>query len=391
MKGLLKTAQAMGETLVADRRYLHGIPEVGHELPQTTAYVKKRLAEMGYDPKDVGNSGIVALVGGKKGGDRVMLLRADMDALPLKEESGLPFASVNGNCHACGHDIHTAMLLGAAQLLKDMEDDLPGTVKLMFQPAEETFTGARSMLEAGVLENPKVGAAFGIHTGPHLPLGTFGSNPACSHASTDLFDITIQGKGAHGAMPHNGVDPINVAAHIHIALQELLAREVNAQDTLVVSVGQLIAGQAANIIPDTAMMKGTIRAYTPAVRNLAVRRVQEIAEYTSKAFNATARVDISGGIPPLSQNAAMVALLLDLLQSSGLENPGFVEHKTMGSEDFSFIASAVPAAFLCLGCAPTDESKRFALHNPRIVFNEDCLPIGAAIHTAMAKYWLAGK
>lgn len=391
MKNILKLAQAMMDTLVADRRHLHGIPEIGHNLPQTTAYVKRRLTEMGYEPKDLGDSGIVALVGGKKDGDKVMLLRADMDALPLKEESDLPFAATNGNCHACGHDIHTAMLLGAAKLLKDMENELEGSVKLMFQPAEETLTGAKNMVAAGVLENPKVNAAFGIHTGPHIPLGTFGSNTSYSHASSDSFDINIQGKGAHGAMPHNGVDPINVAVHIHLSLQEILAREVNAQDTLVVSVGQLVAGQAMNIIPDTAVMKGIIRAYSASTRDLAVRRVQEIAEYTGKAFNATAKAEIGNSIPSLRQDAGMVELMLSLLQSTGLENSKFIEHKTMGSEDFAFISSAVPAALLSLGCAAKDESKRFTLHNPRIIFDEDCMPIGAAIHTAMAKYWLAGK
>lgn len=391
MKDILHRAQAMMDTLIADRRHLHGIPEIGHDLPQTTAYVKQRLTEMGYEPKDLGDSGIITLVGGKQGADKTMLLRADMDALPIEEESGLPYAATNGNCHACGHDIHTAMLLGAAKLLKDMEDELEGMVKILFQPAEETFTGAKNMVDAGVLENPKVNAAFGIHTGAHIPLGTFGSNSSYSHASSDSFVINIQGKGAHGAMPHNGVDPINVAAHIHLSLQEILAREVNAQDTLVISVGQLVAGQAMNIIPDTAMMRGTIRAYSAAVRDLAVRRMREIAEHTSKAFNATAKVDIVNSIPSLCQNADMVELMLDLLRSSGLENMQFVEHKTMGSEDFAFYSNTVPSAFLCLGCAAKDEKNRVALHNPRILFDEDSLPIGAAIHAAMAKYWLAGK
>lgn len=388
MKELLQRAQAMQATLVADRRHLHGIPEIGHDLPQTRAYVKKRLAELGLESQDLGNGGIVALLGRQKEGDKVFLLRADMDALPLAEESGLPFAATNGNCHACGHDIHTAMLLGGAALLKQMEGELQGTVKLMFQPAEETLTGAKNMVEAGVLENPTVHAAFGIHTGPHIPVGTFGSNTSYSHASSDTFEISIQGKGAHGAMPHNGIDPINVACHIHTGLQTILAREANAQDTLVVTVGKLHAGQAMNIIPDTAAMLGTIRAYSSGARDLAVRRLKEISEHTARAFGATATAEILGSVPSLQQNAGIVELMLGLLRDSGIENPGFVEHKTMGSEDFSFISNEVPSAFLSLGCAAEDESKRVAIHNPRIVFNEDCMPIGAAIHAAMAKNWL---
>lgn len=389
MKEILQRAQANKDTLVADRRALHVIPEIGHDLPQTRAYVKKRLTEMGYEPKDIGNGGITALVGRQKEGDKVILLRADMDALPLAEESGLPFAATNGNCHACGHDIHTTMLLGAAALLKEMEGELQGTVKLMFQPAEEVLTGAKDLVDAGALENPKVHAAFGIHTGPHIPLGTFGSNTSYSHASSDTFEINIQGKGAHGAMPHNGVDPINVACHIHTGLQTILAREANAQDTLVVTVGKLHAGQAMNIIPDTATMLGTIRAYSVAARDLAVRRLKEIAENTAKAFGATATAEILGSIPSLQQNAEMVELMRDLLKNSGVEDPKFVEHKTMGSEDFAFFSNEVPSAFLSLGCANKDETKRFAFHNPHIIFDEDCLPIGAAIHTAMAKTWLA--
>lgn len=389
MKEFLQRANIMKDSLVKDRRYLHGIPEIGHDLPQTTAYVKQRLTEMGYKPQDLGHGGIVALAGRKKAGDKVILLRADMDALPMMEESGLPFASTSGRCHACGHDIHTTMLLGAAAMLKDVEDQLEGTVKLMFQPAEETLTGAKDLLDAGVLDNPKVDAAFGMHVAAEQPVGVFGYNTTYQYASSDAFQITIQGKGAHGAMPHNGVDPINVAAHIHIALQEIIAREVNAYDTLVITVGQLLAGQAMNIIPDTATMKGSIRAYSATTRDMAVRRLQEISEYTARAFNATATAEILTSIPSMLCNTDMVALMLEQLRSADIEGATFNERKSMGSEDFAFVTDKVPSAFLSLGGALKDESKRFAFHNPHIVFDEDCMPIGAAIHAAIAKNWLS--
>lgn len=389
MKSFLHSAQNIKNVLVKDRRHLHGIPEIGHDLPETTSYVKQRLLEIGYEPLELGHSGIVALAGRKKAGDKVILLRADMDALPLIEESGLPFASTNGHCHACGHDIHTAMLLGAAALLKEVDDQLEGTVKFMFQPAEEPITGAKDMLDAGVLENPKVDVAFGIHVNVEQPVGVFGYNNTYQCASSDSFQITIQGKGTHGAMPYRGVDPINVAAHIHIALQEIIAREVNAYDPLVITVGQLIAGQAMNIIPDTATMKGSIRAYSVATRDMAVRRLQEISECTARAFNATAITEILGSVPSMRCDADMVALMLEQLKSAAIEGAVFNEVKTMGSEDFAFVSNRVPSAFLSLGCAFNTGRQKFALHNPHILFDEDCMPIGAAIHAAIAKNWLS--
>lgn len=391
MREIFKQAGAIMPTLVEDRRKLHAMPEIGHNLPQTTAYIKERLAGMGYEPLDFGDGGVVALAGNGKRSRKVILLRADMDALPLAEASDLPFASANGNCHACGHDIHAAMLLGAASLLKKMEHELSGTVKLLFQPAEETLSGARSMIDSGVLENPKVGAAFAMHVAAELPVGVFGYNTACAYASIDSFQIDIQGKGTHGAQPQNGIDPLNVAAHIHIALQEIPAREVSAHDTMVITVGQMIGGQAMNIIPESARMTGSIRAYSTAVRDLAVRRVQEISENIARAFNATAKVTFLASVPSLFPDKDMVDFMLERLKSMEAANAAFVERKTMGSEDFAFISGMVPSAFLFLGAALADEGKRYSFHNPKIVFDENCMPFGVAAHVGMAVNWLAKK
>lgn len=388
MKAFLKRARALQDTLIADRRHLHAIPEIGHDLPQTVSYVKKRLAEIGYQPQEIGNSGLVVTAGGKNSG-KTFLLRADMDALPLREESGLPFAATNGNCHACGHDLNTTSLLGAAILLKQMEQEIQGTVKLLFQPAEETFSGAKSMIDAGIMTAPPVSAAFGIHVASEYPLGGFGYSMAEQFASCDTFQIDIQGKGCHGANPHLGVDPVNVAVHIHLSAQEILSREVSAQETLVLTFGQLAGGQATNIIPDTAQMKGTIRAYSPAVRTMAVQRLEEISAGVAATFRATAKVTWLASVPSLIADKSTVEFALDVLRSAEIEKTVFNVRKSMGSEDFACISSLVPSAFIFVGAKNPDASECVNLHNPRVVFDENCLPIGAAVYATIATRWLA--
>ena len=225
---IMKAAKQYEEQMIADRRKLHSCPGIGFDLDDTVAYVKAELTAMGYEPQDCGKAGVVALAGGKKPG-KVFLLRADMDALPMAEESGEEFASDNGYMHACGHDLHTTMLLGAARILKEYEEEIEGTVKLMFQPAEEIFEGADDMIQAGVLENPKVDAAMMMHVtaGMPFPAGTpLIMSPGVSASACDFFEIKIQGKGCHGSTPHNGVDALTAASHILLALQEIHAREL---------------------------------------------------------------------------------------------------------------------------------------------------------------------
>lgn len=387
MKAYLKRAHALHDELVANRRHLHEHAEVGDELPMTTRYVAERLKEMGHEPVEIAKNALKAVVGGKKSG-KAFLLRGDMDALPLQEESGLPFACKTGAAHACGHDLHTAMLLGAARMLKERENELHGTVTLMFQPAEEIFIGAKSMIDNGILKNPDVDAAFCIHVAADKPVGYLGYNKGYMMASTDAFQIDVHGKGCHGAMPHTGVDPINAAAHIHIALQEILSREISAAESAVITVGQFNAGTAMNIIPNLATMRGTIRAYSAATRELAIRRLKEIATGVAGTFNARADVEFAMGIPSVHCDKDMVEFMMAMLEGAGVEGFTLAERSSMGSEDFAFVAEAVPSAFLALGGALADESKRYAAHNPRIVFDEDCLPIGAAAYAAFAETWL---
>ena len=256
---LLSEAKEMQLLLTKYRGYLHAHPELGFDLKQTKEYVKRELISIGYEPVECGKCGLVVLAGGKNS-DKTFLIRADMDALPISEQTDIEFKSENiGKMHACGHDMHTAMLLGAARLLKTHESEINGTVKLMFQPAEETLKGAKDMIEAGALEAPKTDAALMLHVTLGMPLPT-GSAIICdggiSAPAADYFEIKIQGKGCHGAMPELGVDPIIIASHIVIALQELHARELAMADDAVLTIGTMQAGDANNIIPDTAVLRG---------------------------------------------------------------------------------------------------------------------------------------
>ena len=306
-KDLFSEAKALQETLLRQRRTLHSHPETGFDLAFTKEYVKKELTAMGYLPTDCGKAGLVALAGGQKPG-KVFLLRADMDALPMREESGLPFAAENGSMHACGHDLHTAMLLGAARLLKAHEAEIPGTVKLMFQPAEEIFEGAQDMIKAGVLENPHVDAALMIHVmaGMPFPAGTvIVSAPGVSAPAADYFTIKVQGKGCHGSMPNTGVDPLTAAAHILIALQEIHARELALDDRAVLTIGTMNAGTAANITPDTVTVGGSLRTFDAETRSFIKERLCEIAQGTAAAFRASAEVSFGSGCPTLKNDAAL--------------------------------------------------------------------------------------
>ncbi|SHI81305.1 M20 metallopeptidase family protein [Lutispora thermophila] len=387
MPNFLESANQIKEELISNRRFLHQIPEIGSDLPKTTDFVKKKLTEIGVEPKEICKSGVTATIGGKKGG-KVFLLRADMDALPMIEDSGLEFSSSNGCAHACGHDIHTAMLLGAAKILKKYEGELEGTVKLMFQPGEEKLEGANAMLEAGILENPKVDAAMALHVFPgdlHVGMIYWGTGPIL--ASSDLFRITVTGKGGHGAIPQDAVDPINVAAHIHIALQEVLAREINPQEPVVITIGSFNGGDAYNIIPETVVMKGSIRTFSEDVRDFVKKRLTEIADLTAKAYRAECRVEYVSGIAPTVNNEILALELRGYMSEIADQLIPFP--KQMGSEDFALITQAVPSVFFGIGAGGEDpQYHKGGSHNPKVIFNEDVLPLGAALFSHCAYSWL---
>lgn len=381
-------ALELKDETIANRRHIHKNAETGLDLPKTKAYVMEKLTEYGLEPKDCGY-GVTATLG--KGG-KVLLLRADMDALPMPEESGEEFACPTGKeAHACGHDFHAAMLLTAAKMLKEKEDTLEGTIKFMFQPAEETFEGSKNMIENGILENPPVDAALAYHVSPgKMPIGLFMYNDKDTMMySVDGFKITIHGKGSHGAYPHIGVDPINIGVHIHLALQELIARESVPTHSCVLTIGQFAGGTAANIIPETAVLQGTIRTNKPEARELLVRRMKEVAERTAAVYNGTVDIEMISEVPPLICNPKLTDEVVGYMQELGI--PGLTPHpgiSASASEDFAVIAEKVPSTFMYLSAGYLDERGQYPAHHPKARFNEDVCPIGAACLAHCASQWL---
>lgn len=385
----LKRANEIADQLVAYRRHQHMHPELGMDMEGAVAYVSDALRAIGCEPKRVGRCGVVTTIG--KPGGKVFLLRADMDALPIQEDSGLEFASqVPNKAHCCGHDLHTAMLLGAAQLLKEHESELDGMVKLMFQPGEETMEGARDMLEAGVLENPHVDAAMEIHVNSVTKSGRLFVFRGAVCASSDLFTIRVQGKGGHGSRPELTIDPINVACHIHLALQELQAREVMAGEVGVLTIGSIHGGKTNNVIPESVEMKGTIRTYNKEVRAYLVKRLAEISEATAAAFRATAVVEMSNSytIPLVADEKVAASAASSLWEILPKEQVVPINRRFPGSEDFAFITDKVPSVFVALGAAVC-EKPEYGQHHPKVRFDESCLPIGAAAYAQVATKWLA--
>lgn len=391
---LFEEAKNIKDTIISHRRYIHQHAEIGHDLPLTRAYVMEQLTKLGYEPKEMGD-GVVAVAGGKKPG-KVFMIRGDMDALPIKEESDLPFKSETENMHACGHDMHTSMMLGAAELLKKHEDEIEGQVKLMFQPAEETLTGARSMIDAGLMENPKVDAAFMIHMMPATEYKTgsvFVQQPGIGSSAADWFEIHIQGKGCHGAMPNTGIDPLNVASHILIALQEIHARGIPTGSSLALTVGQMHGGSVSNVVPDTAYLTGTIRTTNAEVRAFVKERMVEIAEGVAKTFRASAEVKFPTECPSVFSDEEF-RNEIEQYAKSIIDEKDVIDTTKMagmfmaGSEDFALVAERVPAAFAALSAGSIQDGYVNPLHHPKAKFDEESMSTGAAIYAGCAMEWL---
>lgn len=398
----MQQSQNIKEWLVAKRRYLHTHPGTGFDIAETVAFVKKELEEMGYEPKECGKAGLTVLAGGKKPG-KVFLIRADMDALPIREEADVTFTSDNGKMHACGHDMHATMLLGAAKLLKEHEEEIEGTIKLMFQPAEEIFEGSKDMIAAGILEDPKVDAALMIHVmaGMPFPVGTvIACDGGVSAPAADYFKILVQGKGCHGSMPNDGIDPVTAAAHIITALQEIRARELAIGDEAALTIGTIHGGNADNAIPDTVEMGGTIRTYDEDVRALLKKRLTEISQGISAAFRASAEVTFGSGCPTLLNDgdlsACTVKYLKELLGDNGVFTAGQLAamsgsgkvSKSSGSEDFAYVSQEVPSIMLALASGQPEKGYCYPQHHPKVKFDEDALPVGAAVYAYAAMQWL---
>ena len=384
----LKRSEELFEETVENRRHLHQMPELGLELPETTAFIMEKLTEMGYDPKPCGG-GVVACVG--KTGGKTVLLRGDVDALPMKEGSGLPFASQRENAHTCGHDIHGAMLLTAAKMLKENEAALDGMVKLMFQSGEEPLTGARSMIADGLLQDPRPDVALGYHVvAGSMPMGLFVYNrEGTLMNSSDNFIIDIQGKGGHGAYPDACIDPINIAAHMILALESVVAREIKSTQASVLTIGKVTAGDAPNIIPDQAQLQGTLRCDSEKERKFILQRLSEVVDAVAKMYRGSATITMLAGTPPLICDPQSVDDFVGYMRE--LDVPGQCEHVGMhaaSSEDFSAVLSEIPGAYMFLSAGFTDGRETYNQHHPKVEFNEEVMKSGAAYLAHCATRWL---
>jgi len=378
-KELLDRASKLQNEIVDNRRELHRNPELGMKLPNTVDFVQKKLLEMGISSSVVGG-GVVANIGDPNKG-KTILLRGDMDALPIKEETGLTFASENEAMHACGHDVHTSTLLGAAKLLKEIEGELKGNVKLMFQAGEEVLTGAKTMIEEGVLDDPKVDSAMMIHvfSGIEAEHGKLLiPREGAASMAPDQFHIYIKGKGGHGAMPHTTVDPLNIAAQTHLALSELVSREIKPGEKALCVIGQMSGGLAANVIPDTATISGVIRTMDPKTREFMKNRLVEYTIQCPSVINDKAMRDqaISFGKELFGEDGV---LQLDPYMDDGMLS---------GSEDFGFISEKVPSFMVILSMGSPSKGYPFSHHHPKTDFDEDQFFKGAAYYAYFAKRWL---
>lgn len=383
MNKFLKRAQELEASMKSDRHYLHQNAEVGFDLPITTKYVMDRLQEIGLEPKEICKSGVTALIEGKKPG-KTYLLRADMDALSMNKENVLEFASKTNAAHNCGHDMHTAILLGAAQILKENVDELEGNVRLMFQPNEEAFLGSKAMIEAGVLDDVDVASCM------HMMLDYDASNYACApgffSSSCDGFKITVNGKGCHGAMPHLGIDPINVGMSICTAFQQLVSRETPPKETASLTFGQFSGGNTPNIVPDKVVIQGTLRTYNAELRAKLVNRMQTIVKSAGEMYGTTVEYEVLSDVPSIYVNPEMleeVKTYLSEIEGLTLANDNF---RITPSDDMAFISEKVPTVYLLLQARVKDNP--YPHHNPKVLFDESAMTWGAAMHAQCAFEWL---
>ncbi|HLO84005.1 MAG TPA: M20 family metallopeptidase [Nostocaceae cyanobacterium] len=375
--------RALQAQLIEWRRRIHQKPELGFQEKLTAEFISQKLQEWGIEHQTgIAETGIVAIIKGEKvASEKVLAIRADMDALPIQELNEVPYCSQNpGVMHACGHDGHVAIALGTAYHLQQNRQHLNGTVKIIFQPAEESPGGAKPMIEAGVLKNPNVDAIIGLHLWNVLPVGTIGVRTGALMAAVECFDCTILGRGGHGAMPHQTVDSVVVAAQIVNALQTIVARNVSPIESAVVTVGELHAGTARNVIADTARMSGTVRYFNPELADFFQQKIEQIIAGICQSYGANYEFSYSHLYPPVI-NHAEIAELVRSVAVEVVETPvGIVpECQTMGGEDMSFFLQEVPGCYFFLGSANAEKRLNYPHHHPRFDFDETVLPMGVEI------------
>jgi len=373
------------DELVALRRDFHMHPELGFQEVRTSKIVGDYLESLGLEVKrGVGGTGVVGLLRDKGKGKTVML-RADMDALPVHELNDVSYKSQSdGVMHACGHDGHTAMLLIAAKILVKHKDEIKGNIKFVFQPCEETMPGgAKAMIDDGVLENPHVNAAFGIHLTSSVPTGRIGIREGAMMAAGDKFVVDVMGKGGHGAKPHLTVDPIVISSYVIQALQTIVSREVNPIEAIVLTIGEIEGGTAFNVIPSDVRFTGTVRTFNESLHKEIPTRMERIIKGVCQAFRAQYKLDYQAGVPALVNDSAKAKLVKSIAEKVvGKEH--IVDYQTMGYDDVSYFLQEVPGAYYVIGSGNKDRGTDYPHHNPRFNIDEDSLPIGAEMHIRVA-------
>ncbi|HAZ63253.1 MAG TPA: amidohydrolase [Armatimonadetes bacterium] len=387
-----RTTSGVTERVIAWRREFHARPELGFAEERTAARVAEILRGWGYTPRTgVGRTGVVAELVGGGGPGPTVLLRADMDALPVQEETDLPFASQTpGVMHACGHDAHTAILLGAAEVLAARAARLPGRVVFCFQPNEEATVGALAMINDGLLSDPPVDYALGLHVQSLTPTGEIHVSPGPVMASCREFDITIHGRGGHAAHPERTVDPVVVAAHVLTALQTIVSRNLAAREVGVVSVGHLRAGHIRNVIPETAELSGTLRCYDPEIGERLAARVTQLAEQLAAGFGARATLRFSEPVPPVVNDARLAEIVAtaaaEVVGAAGVHE----QEPSLGGEDFSQLASRVPGGFFFVGAGASEPERNYPHHHPRFWLDEARFELALRTLVGAAERVLAG-
>jgi amidohydrolase len=386
-------AERVFPEVVALRRDFHAHPELSFKELRTSETIASTLKDLGLEVRaDIATTGVVGLLRGHEDGPTIVL-RADMDALPIQEKTGLPFASTNpGVMHACGHDGHMAMLLGAARVLVNMREHLRGNVKFLFQPGEEGYAGARKMIEEGVLEDePRIRAAFALHLDSLSAPGTLGIREGPIMACADMFSLTIIGKGGHGAVPHVTIDPVFVSGHVITALQGIASRRISAMDSVIVSICRIHGGEAMSVIPDIVEMGGTVRMFEPRIRSEMPAMMEDIIRGVTSAFGADYRFDYIHGYPATVNDTDFTELVRSAARALlGENNIRELARPRMPSEDFSFFLERVPGTFALLG-ARSSEREAFSSHNAAFDIDENALKAGVMLHTGVALSYLGNE